>query len=132
MVNSLCLCRLVQNTKSIAFLNFGQSLVFSTGLTVMMLLSALKVRHHPPSAPTPSHDPRRPHGLINHLWLAASAAQVMRGVMSVGEVVAINGLLLQLSVPFNFIGYTYQELRQVLRDKANAPVIGQAPVLTPC
>lgn len=68
----------------------------------------------------------------NHLWLAASAVQVMRGVMSVGEVVAINGLLLQLSVPFNFIGYTYQELRQVLRDKANAPVIGQAPLLTPC
>lgn len=34
--------------------------------------------------------------------------------MSVGEVVAINGLLLQLSVPFNFIGYTYQELRQVV------------------
>jgi ABC-type transport system involved in Fe-S cluster assembly fused permease/ATPase subunit len=44
--------------------------------------------------------------------------------MSVGEVVAINGLLLQLSVPFNFIGYTYQELRQV---SPSSPVSSRHP-----
>lgn len=32
--------------------------------------------------------------------------------MSVGNIVAVNGLLLQLQQPFNFIGYTYQEIRQ--------------------
>ena len=32
--------------------------------------------------------------------------------MSVGDLMAVNASLLQLSIPFNFIGYTYQELRQ--------------------
>ena len=37
---------------------------------------------------------------------------VRSGAMGVGDLVAVNGILLQLSVPFNFVGFTYQELRQ--------------------
>ena len=36
--------------------------------------------------------------------------------MSAGDLIAVNAMLLQLSIPFNFIGYTYQELRQSLVD----------------
>jgi ABC-type transport system involved in Fe-S cluster assembly fused permease/ATPase subunit len=38
--------------------------------------------------------------------------RVNAGLMSVGDLVGLNSLLLQLSIPFNFMGYTYQELRQ--------------------
>eukprot|EP01038_Epipyxis_sp_PR26KG_P007256 gene7256-9893_t len=48
--------------------------------------------------------------------LLLSLQRVSRGSMSVGDVIAINSLLLQLAVPFNFIGYTYQELRQSFVD----------------
>jgi ABC-type transport system involved in Fe-S cluster assembly fused permease/ATPase subunit len=41
-----------------------------------------------------------------------TAAEVAAGRMTVGNIVAVNGLLLQLQQPFNFIGYTYQEIRQ--------------------
>ena len=42
--------------------------------------------------------------------------RVAAGSMSVGDLVAVNALLLQLAQPFNFIGYTYQELRQAFVD----------------
>ena len=32
--------------------------------------------------------------------------RVRSGLMTVGDMVAIHGLLLQLSIPFNFMGYT--------------------------
>jgi ATP-binding cassette subfamily B protein len=38
--------------------------------------------------------------------------RVSAGLMSVGDLIAVNASMLQLSIPFNFIGYTYQELRQ--------------------
>eukprot|EP01042_Synura_sphagnicola_P008725 gene8725-11192_t len=44
--------------------------------------------------------------------LLMSLRRVVTGAMSVGDLVAVNGLLLQLSIPFNYIGYTYQEIRQ--------------------
>eukprot|EP01041_Mallomonas_annulata_P010862 gene10862-22680_t len=53
-------------------------------------------------------------GLTSSLLLALQ--RVALGTMSVGDLVAVNGLLLQLSIPFNFIGYTYQELRQAYVD----------------
>jgi ABC-type transport system involved in Fe-S cluster assembly fused permease/ATPase subunit len=34
----------------------------------------------------------------------------------VGDLVAVNSMLLQLSIPFNFMGFTYQELRQSFVD----------------
>lgn len=69
----------VRNTYAIAVLNVGQALIFSCGLTVVMLFTAI---------------------------------EVAAGRMSVGNIVAVNGLLLQLQHPFNFVGYTYQEIRQ--------------------
>eukprot|EP01039_Chlorochromonas_danica_P002843 gene2843-3104_t len=53
-------------------------------------------------------------GLVSSLLLALH--RVRLGTMTVGDLIAVNSLLLQLAVPFNFIGFTYQELRQSFVD----------------
>lgn len=53
-------------------------------------------------------------GLLGSLLLAAQGFG--RGQLSLGDVVAINALLLQLSRPMEFIGYTVSEVRQSLAD----------------
>ena len=55
-------------------------------------------------------------GLTSSLLIALR--RVAGGSMTVGDLVAVNSMLLQLSIPFNFIGYTYQELRQSFVDMA--------------
>jgi ATP-binding cassette subfamily B protein len=48
--------------------------------------------------------------------MCMSAWEVMHGSQTVGDFVFINAMLIQLSVPLNFIGSIYREIRQGLTD----------------
>ncbi|MEM9633831.1 MAG: ABC transporter ATP-binding protein/permease [Pseudomonadota bacterium] len=48
--------------------------------------------------------------------MALSARAVMAGEQNIGDFVLINALLMQISIPLNYIGFLYREIRQGLAD----------------
>lgn len=68
---------------SLAFLNFGQSLLITAGLVGVMVMAALGVQD---------------------------------GKLTVGDFVMVNAYMLQITMPLNFLGTVYREIRQSLVD----------------
>ena len=50
------------------------------------------------------------------IMMVMSALAVQRGDQTIGDFVFINVMLMQLSIPLNFIGFVYREIRQGLTD----------------
>ncbi|MEM6618534.1 MAG: ABC transporter ATP-binding protein/permease [Pseudomonadota bacterium] len=70
---------------SLAALNFGQSVIISGGLVIVMVMAALGVQS---------------------------------GAMTVGDFVMVNAYMIQITMPLNFLGTVYREIRQALIDMA--------------
>jgi ABC-type transport system involved in Fe-S cluster assembly fused permease/ATPase subunit len=65
------------------------------------------------------------------ICMVMSARAVMAGTQTIGDFVMINALLLQLSIPLNFIGFLYREIRQGLTDlEAMFQLLGQPAEIT--
>lgn len=89
----------IKTASSLAFLNTGQNAIFSVSLTVMMWLASQGVLE----------------GMLICLG-SDSRLENFKGSLTVGDLVLVNGLVFQLSMPLNFLGSVYRELRQSLVD----------------
>ncbi|MEL7093588.1 MAG: ABC transporter ATP-binding protein/permease, partial [Pseudomonadota bacterium] len=73
----------LKTSYSLAFLNFGQSLIITSGLVGVMVLAAVGVQN---------------------------------GTLTVGDFVMVNAYMIQITMPLNFLGTVYREIRQALVD----------------
>lgn len=73
----------IKTNYSLAFLNFGQAVIITTGLVAVMVMAARGVQE---------------------------------GALTVGDFVMINAYMIQITVPLNFLGTVYREIRQALVD----------------
>ncbi|MGI6852843.1 ABCB family ABC transporter ATP-binding protein/permease [Mesorhizobium sp. 1B3] len=58
-------------------------------------------------------------GIGMTIIMVMSALEVRAGTQTVGDFVFVNAMLMQLSIPLNFIGMIYREIRQALTDIEN-------------
>jgi len=73
----------IKTNYSLAFLNFGQSLLITGGLVAVMVMAAIGVNN---------------------------------GTLTVGDFVLVNAYMIQITMPLNFLGTVYREIRQALID----------------
>jgi ATP-binding cassette subfamily B protein len=73
----------LKTSYSLAFLNFGQALLITTGLVAVMVMAAVGVQN---------------------------------GALTVGDFVMVNAYMIQITMPLNFLGSVYREIRQALVD----------------
>ena len=73
----------IKTSYSLAFLNFGQSVLITAGLVAVMIMAAIGVQN---------------------------------GTLTVGDFVMVNAYMVQITVPLNFLGTVYREIRQALDD----------------
>ncbi len=73
----------LKTSYSLAFLNFGQAVLITSGLMAVMLLAA---------------------------------SGVQAGELTVGDFVLVNAYMIQITMPLNFLGTVYREIRQALVD----------------
>lgn len=73
----------LKTSYSLAFLNFGQSVIITSGLVGVMVMAAIGVQN---------------------------------GTLTVGDFVMVNAYMIQITMPLNFLGTVYREIRQALVD----------------
>ncbi len=73
----------LKTSYSLAFLNFGQSVIITGGLVGVMVMAAVGVQN---------------------------------GSLTVGDFVMVNAYMIQITMPLNFLGTVYREIRQALVD----------------
>jgi ABC-type transport system involved in Fe-S cluster assembly fused permease/ATPase subunit len=73
----------LKTSYTLAFLNFGQSVLITAGLIIVMAMAAMGVQS---------------------------------GQLTVGDFVMVNAYMIQITMPLNFLGTVYREIRQSLVD----------------
>ena len=73
----------IKTTLSLSFLNFGQAVIITAGLVIVMVMAAIGVQ---------------------------------AGELTTGDFVMVNAFMIQITIPLNFLGTVYREIRQALVD----------------